>query len=95
MTNVTGWSDLIAGNIFTATTTLFQSYYGDWYITILFLAFKGLMYFGSKSPLLGFIFSIIFISVFVSTLDKTIILSVSALATFELAILLYSIFFKK
>ncbi len=92
---MTGWNDLLAGNIFTAATILYESYYGDWYLTILFIAFKMLLYFATKSPLLGFIFSAIFISVFMSSIESTIILTVTALATFELAIVLYSIFFKK
>lgn len=95
VSDVTGWTELISGNLFQATTDLFESFYGDWYLTLLFLAFKALLYFGSKSPLLGFIFSIIFLSVFASKIEPTIILSVAALATFELAVVLYSIIFKK
>ena len=53
--NVTGWNELDNGSIFLASTVLYHSYYGDWYITMLFLAFKVLLYLTTRSPMLSFI----------------------------------------
>jgi len=95
--NVTGWNDLIDGRIFDATTILYTSYYGHWYITLLFLAFKVMLYLGTRSVLLSFLTTSIFLSVAVTSasIEPTIILTISAIGTFELGALLYSIIFKK
>lgn len=95
--NVTGWNDLIDGKIFDATTTLYTAYYGDWYITLLFLAFKVMLYFGTKSVLLSFLTSAIFLTVAITSasVEPTIMLTVGAIATLELGAVLYSLVFKK
>lgn len=95
--NVTGWDDLIDGRIFDATTALYTAYYFDWYITLLFLAFKVMLYFGTRSVLLGFITSAIFLTVAVTSasVESTVVLTIGAIATLELGALLYSLVFKK
>lgn len=97
---VTGWDELLTGDIFGAIMALFESYYGDWFITILFITFKILIWFTTSSGktgsiILGFIVSMIFLGVFYSTLEPLIIGSVVAVAVLELGAILYSLIFKK
>lgn len=97
---VTGWEELLTGDIFGAIMALFESYYGDWFITILFITFKILIWFTTSSGktgsvILGFIVSMIFLGVFYSTLEPLIIGSVVAVAVLELGAILYSLIFKK
>ena len=93
--NSTGWTELIDGRIFDASIALYTLYFGDWFFTLLFIAFKILLWFGTKSVATGFIASMIFLVVFYSTLESTIVGTMVAIATFELAILIYTVIFKK
>lgn len=93
--NVTGWNELINGSIFMATTVLFQSYYGDWYITLLFLSFKIMLYMATRSAPLGFFTSMVFMGVFISEINLTLQATVVSIAIVELAMLLYSAIYKK
>ena len=97
---VTGWDELITGNIWLAIMTLYEAYYGDWFITILFLTYKLMVWLTTHTGstgniLLGFTTSIIFLGVFYSTLDPTIVGTIVAIAVIELGAILYSVVFKK
>jgi hypothetical protein len=97
---VTGWDELLVGDIFGAIMALYESYYGDWFITILFLAFKIIIWFTTSSGasgnmVLGFIISMIFLGLFYSTLNPLVAGSVVAIAVLELGAILYSLIFKK
>lgn len=90
-----GYLELLAGDIIGAVVILFESYYGDWFITLLFLSFKIMLWFTSRSPMLGFVMSLIFISVFYTTINPLVLGTVVAFAVFELGAILYSLIFKK
>jgi hypothetical protein len=97
---VTGWTELISGDIFGAIMALFESYYGDWFITILFIIFKIMVWFstssgGSGNLTLGLMISLIFLGVFYSTINPVVVGTVVALTVVELGAVLYSLIFKK
>jgi hypothetical protein len=93
--NVTGWNELINGSLFAASTAVFEYAIGDWYITLLFLAFKVMLYLGTRSIVLSVILTAIFLSVFGAEVNATVLQTVVAIFVFELAAVLYSIFHKK
>ena len=98
---VDGFAELLTGDIWGAVMTLYEGYYGDWFITILFLIFKVMIWFsttsgnGGGSVLLGFVISLIFLGVFYSTLSPVVVGSVVALTVIELGAILYTLIFKK
>jgi hypothetical protein len=97
---VTGWDELLTGDIWLAIMALYESYYGDWFITMLFIAFKIIIWLtthtgSSGNILLGFMVSLLFLGVFYSTLDPVIVGTVVAIAVLELGAILYSVIFKK
>ena len=92
--NVTGWNELVNGSIFLASTVLYQSYYGDWYITMLFLAFKVLLFLTTRSPMLSFISTIIFSGVFFDEIAPVLQATVVSIAVIEMAMVGYSIYIK-
>ena len=97
----TGFTELLTGDIWGAIMALFEAYYGDWFITILFIAFKIMLWFsttkdeGGGNILIGFIVSIIFLGVFYSTINPVIVGTIVAITVIELGALLYSLIFKK
>lgn len=95
VTNVTGWNELVNGSIFMASTVLYQSYYGDWYITMLFLAFKVLLFLTTRSPILSFISTILFTGVFFNEISTTLQATVVSIAVIEMAMAGYSIYMKR
>lgn len=97
---VTGFTELLTGDIWGAIMALFEAYYGDWFITILFIAFKVMIWFstsngGTGNVLLGLIVSLIFLGTFYSTLNPVIVGTIVALTVIELGAVLYSLIFKK
>ena len=95
MVNVSGWDELLNGSFILASTVMYQSYYGDWYITLLFIAFKVLLYMATQSPILSFITTMIFISVFYNQLSLTLHATIISIAVIEMSMVFYSIYFKK
>ena len=98
---VDGFAEIMTGNIWGAIMTLYEGYYGDWFITMLFIAFNVMIWFSTSSGtgggnvLLGFIVSLIFLGLFYSTLAPVIVGSVVAITVIELGALLYTLIFKK
>ena len=97
---VEGWNELITGDIFGAIMALFESYYGDWFITILFIIFKVMLWFSTSSGssgnlTLGLIVSLIFLGVFYSSINPIIVGTVVAITVIELGAILYTLIFKK
>jgi hypothetical protein len=95
MVNVTGWNELLQGRVIMASRLMFEYYWGDWFITLLFLAFKLVLYFSTKSITLSFITSLIFLSVMNSYLDPQAFGIVVVIMVFELGGILYNAFWKK
>lgn len=93
--DVTGWTELLEGRLFDAIMALYTGYLGDWFLTLLFLAFKVMLFFGTRNILASFFASMIFLVVFYTVIEPTIVLTVVAIATIELALILYTIIFKK
>lgn len=93
--NVTGWNELINGSIISASTVLYSAAFNDWYITLMFLTFKVMLFIGIRSVTLSFVTSIIFISVFRGELDTVMLSILGSILAFELAGILYMNFYKK
>lgn len=95
MTNVTGWDYLIAGRVIMASRLMYEYYWGDWFITLLFIMFKIILYFSTKSLTLSFISSLLFLSVMSSYIDAQAFGLIIVIMVFELAGVLYGAFWKK
>jgi len=95
MTNVTGWSELYDGRIFQAPLVLFQSYYGSWFITLLFLTFHLMLAFKTRNPTLLVVTSIVFLTAMYAELEPSAYFVIMTVVLFELAILLYTLVMKK
>ena len=93
--NVTGWNYLLEGRMIMASRIMLESYWGDWYITLLFIAFKIVLYFGTKSVLLGFVISLLFLSTLGSFLEPQALGIMIVITVFELGVLLYNSLWKK
>lgn len=95
MVNVTGWNYLLDGRIIMAARTMYEYYWGDWFMTLLFIVFKIILYFGTRSLALSFITSILFLSVSAIYLDQQAFGLIIAVMVFELAGIMYDAFWKK
>lgn len=95
MVNVTGWDYLIQGRIIMASRTMFEYYWGDWFITLLFIMFKVILYFSTKSITLSFVTSLLFLSVMSQYLEPQSFGLIIVIMVFELGGILYNAFWKK
>lgn len=96
MVNVTGWTQLVNGSIVQAVNVLYISYYGDWFITLLFIGFKIMLYFASNgNPYIMFVSTLIILSMFLTLISKTVLLSIVAVGILELGFTLYDLTYRK
>ncbi len=97
MTNVTGWSELYAGNVAKASFTLYDTALAGWTVGILFLIFQNMLAMKTRNPAANFITSIIFIGLYASsTLVKTQANAITLLIiVLELAGIFYFVMFKQ
>ena len=95
MANVTGWNELLLGRVVMASRLMFEYYWGDWFITLLFIMFKIILYYSTESILLSFITSLLFLSVMSAYINPQAFGLVIVIMVFELAGILYNAFWKK
>jgi len=93
--NVTGWNELINGSIFSAATIMFNGSFEGWFITLIFFAFKTMLYMGTKSLNLSFTTTLFFASVFIDEVDPILRYTLVSVLVLEMAAILYKISFKK
>ena len=95
MVNVTGWNELMNGSIFTAGVVLYQYAYGDWFITLLFLTIKAMLYLATKNVTINFVLSIFFLTLFATSLHPSLQITMGSVLLIEFGIIMYSAFSKK
>jgi len=64
MNNVTGWNDLIEGNIIKGVFNMFDAVVGGWLITILFFVFQSILFIKTRNVTLCWITGIFFAAVY-------------------------------
>jgi len=92
--NVTGWNEISNGSLLQAVNVLLGSYYGDWWITLIFIIFKYMIYTSSENNYLGFILTAIFLIGFGSSLTPILYGTIIAIGIIELGAVIYEIIFK-
>jgi len=82
MNNVTGWNELMDGNLVGASFTMFDSALGGWFVTFIFFAYLGLLLYKTKSTTSIVVGGLIFVGLYASYLQAItmpIIIMISAL----------------
>lgn len=97
MVNVTGWNELMAGNITSAAYVVYNNSLEGYLLLVLFVVLSALLYMRTDNIELTFTLGVIFFAVFVvgfhwmGPVQYGIVLLI---LVFELAGILYKIFFK-
>ena len=94
--NVTGWNELLDGNIILAAFTMYDTAFATWTVAILFIIYQFMLFMKTRNLTLSWVTGIFFasmyaISTFVHALSIQIIF---LLLVFELASILYLWIFK-
>jgi len=97
VTNVTGWSELMDGNVISAAFTMYDTAFLGWSVAILFVVFQFMLLIKTRNLTLAWSTGIFFAALYgISTFVKTISVQVIfIILAFELAGILYMLIFKK
>ena len=68
MNNVTGWNEMMDGNLVKASFTMFDAAVGGWFVTIIFFAYLALLMYKTKSASAVTIGGILFVGLYTSYL---------------------------
>ena len=97
MVNVTGWNELMDGNITSAAYAVYNSSLEGYLLLILFVAISALLFMRTQNIELTFTLGVIFFTVFAvgfQWMDPVQYGIVLVILVFELAGIFYKIFFK-
>lgn len=99
MVNVTGWNTLLSGDVVGSALSVYQAFWGAWFITLIFLVFQvilfnqttvnGTRYYG---VVLCFVTTVIFLGLFKSLLDQMTAALLITILAFEGAYILFKAF---
>jgi len=64
MNNVTGWNDLIEGNIMNAVYSMFDAATGGWFVAIMFFVFQSTLFIKTRNVTLCWVTGIFFASLY-------------------------------
>lgn len=94
--NVTGYSELLSGNIFGAVYSLYNTTLAGWFVAILFLVFQVLLYMKSRNFVMMWVTGLFFLSMYgISTIvSQNSIVFIFAILILELAGIFYYLLFK-
>lgn len=94
--NVTGYSELISGDIFGAVYTLYNATLAGWLVAILFLVFQVLLYIKSRNFVMMWVTGLFFAGMYgISTIvTQSSVVFIFAILILELAGIIYYLFFK-
>jgi hypothetical protein len=94
--NTTGWSDLISGHMVTAAFNMYNVAWVGWIVGILYCVYQIMLYIKTRSPMLGFITGILFVSLYITS-DYVVIASrniIIATLVVQLGLIIYAAFWK-
>ena len=65
--NVSGWNDLIAGNIMAAVYNMFNAATAGWFVAVMFMVFQSVLFIKTRNLTLCWVTGIFFASLFGAT----------------------------
>lgn len=68
MNNVTGWNEMMDGNLIKASYTMFNAALSGWFVTLIFFIYLGLLMYKTKSASAVAIGGILFVGLYTSYL---------------------------
>lgn len=98
--NVTGWSELMQGNLFGAVFNVYDTAVSGWSVFGLFVVFQAVLYIKTRNAVLMWITGVLFAAMYATTvyidviLNRNSIMYIFAILILELAGILYFTFFK-
>lgn len=94
--NVTGWNELMEGNIIKSVYTMFDTSFAGWFVAIIFFTFQTLLYMKTKNVTITWVSGLMFASLYASSafmnVETNYILFITL--SLQLAGVLYMIFTK-
>ena len=97
MANVTGWNELMSGNVINAAFTLYDTIFNGWFIAIVFFTFQTTLYIKTRNVTMTWVIGLLFASLYAATPfmnEYTNYVLFISLA-FQLASVLFMLFFKR
>ena len=93
MTNVTGWNELMTGNVINASFHMFNTATDGWLIVGLFITYQMMAYIKTRNPGLRWLTGMFFGALFFTSdwIPDQAIITVGTILVIELAAILYSI----
>ena len=65
--NVTGWNELMDGNIIKSVYTMFDASFVGWFVPIIFFTFQALLYMKTKNITLTWVSGLLFASLYAAS----------------------------
>lgn len=65
--NVTGWNELMEGNLFKAAFNMYDVAFNGWFIAIVFFTFQTMLYLKTKNTTLTWVLGLLFASMYAAT----------------------------
>ncbi len=65
--NVTGWNELISGNLISAAFIMFDTAFGGWVVVILFMVYQFMLYMKTRNAALSWITGVLFTAMFAAS----------------------------
>jgi hypothetical protein len=97
--NVTGYSELLNGNIFGATYMLYNNIVGGWLVALLFIVYQILIYLKTRNVVMMWVTGLIFAGMFainqlILIVNPSSMVFIFAILVIELAGIFYYLLFK-
>ena len=67
MTNVTGWNELMDGNVFKSVFTMYDTIFNGWFIGIIFFTFQSVLYIKTKNTTITWLTGLMFASLYAAS----------------------------
>ena len=94
--NATGWNELLNGNVLSGVLVMYNTYFANWFVAILFFVYQFMLIIKTRNLTLSWITGVIFVSLYaVSIYVKQLTVQIMFLIlVIELAGILYLWFWK-
>lgn len=96
MVNATGWTELYNADLVGAAYTLYNAYFGGWFVVILFFMYQFMLYLKTQNVNLMWVTGVIFVGLYATSIyvkQSTVAIMV-ILLVFELGGIIYFLLFK-
>lgn len=97
--NATGWNELVGThNPVLASYTMFNDAFNGFFVVVLFVIFQLMLYQKTKSALLGFMITIMFMALWLGNtaiINQVSVPFIFLIAVIQLGVILYNIFWRR